>query len=466
MGVDVSKINAYSILTKNSAQVGKLNAYTVWKPKVDLAQPPGWFCETVMFTAGTDTAIKRIAATRMNGVKPKLAIFHGGHSTSNADTVDFDHFFGVYDGTTQRCITAYSLDNQTTTNTMRRRFDDNIAAASNTGIFMEYAANRWIADGMWVDRVTFNSNRTWFVTFFWGADFDGKVFDVDLGSGTSAIGVTGMGFEPNVLIGGNIGVATVDTITDHAVFNLGAACNAAGGIKQMCNMFRSEDAIAAGGQVTQYMDATRFSGEMANNGGTPAWSLNLNSFDSDGFTVTPSASTGGTHLIGVAIRIPSGVELVDFSTPTATGAASINGAGFTPGFAFTVHSSVRNLNTQEYDSDDASGLGVGWVDDGGLAHYHAARERNVDSSDSSNRTNTGFISVPNATQINNTLAAFSGYNADGVDVNYSAVNATARRGFMLFFQDFVPESSNSIDSNSHTNDPAPGGGDYSRFFMS
>lgn len=316
---------------------------------------------------------------------------------------------------------------------------------------------KFIKGGVRIQHLVSTSGRDFTYIFLWGDDYDVYGGFTALGTGTSAIAVTGLGFQPEALIGFcSNNLTQGNQTTQH--HSLGMAADDGGGLRQRAHLRTSVSGVAAGPQPIQEIVDTMIGG-LLGTGGTLTWGLTLNSLDSDGFTVTPSASTSSSSFNWLAIR-HTGTKrfgVMDLSTPTSTGAHAHTGLGFTPQAGIGTICSVEALNTIENDTEKASSMAT-FAFGPDLTQTANAISENAASDPSACKsytdTTNGIRLGTNDSLVAAVVGAVTDLNSDGMTATYSAVLGTAKLGFMLAWEG-VTQDSNSEHSNSHTNDPPP-----------
>lgn len=176
---------------------------------------------------------------------------------------------------------------------------------------------------------------------------------------------------------------------------------------------------------------------MLTDAGGKNFDVTLGNFTSSGFDVTTSASSGSRRFLYHAFKFTGGaVKLVDFTTPTSTGNHLVTGAGFTPRLALVFLTNLESVNPSFplTSSDMMSGLSVCAIG----ADEQWSMANRVDSllatTDTGCRIKATALLGANATSTNAIEATFVSFDSDGMTLNYSAVAANGKKGFILFIQ--------------------------------
>jgi len=292
----------------------------------------------------------------------------------------------------------------------------------------------WINGGVRLNWATATATRVT-VVFIWGSDLDFNFGSASLGTGTSALPITGLGFAPQALFAIT---ARADVTNWRSAF--GVAVDS-GGIQQKCLMRTSAGNIAAGPQPTQQIDTSHVGG-LLTTAGALEFSLTLNSFDADGFTVTPSASSSSSTLLWFAFRhATKAFSIIDITTPTVPGVIQHTGAGFLPGFGMGVLSSLQTTGSIETDVEQSSSMALSVFGPDLTATVSAMAE--VTTSDPSDVNSyqdaSNLIRIgTNSGTVAEVVGAYDGPNNDGISVDYTTVSTTGKKGFFLLMEGDAP----------------------------
>lgn len=359
---------------------------------------------------------------------------HSGKSFLRLSSIDAQNS----SSTTTKCQTR-SLHDFPTVN--------GVGPIENLGITADLV--EFINGGIRLDFSLVSSGAPIGILFFWGDDVDIDLAIIGLGTGTSQITVTGVGFQPDALVVWG-GANTFSSTTD--AFGWMGVAERNAGTPQMRTIIRQSDSgVTAGPTPIQEIVNDKIGGFM-NTTGSLGWSLTLDSIDSDGYKVTPSASTSNTNLCVFAIKVTGRrMKIIDINTPTSTGVTNHTGAGFEPGTAIGCMSSLQALNTIENDTEKASSISF-FAADEDLNEVSAAMSENAASDPSACKNWCGTdhtirIGSNNST-LNKVVGALQPWDSDGLSVNYTAVDSVANIGFALL----IEASANAESSNSHSND--------------
>lgn len=392
-----------------------------------------------------------IPAMVADGCSPKLAILMTNARVSNSPSGGALQFIGFVSNERDSTFASkgevayFSADASGSSSTQRAvqtrtKLD---FATANGGWLIDNSALRvrfekFIEGGVRLFYEITTSGRTFSVMFFWGDNLEVQHWFVNLGTGTSAIANTGIGFEPE----GGLFFSAGSTIgfTTTAYWSIGIASDDGSGLEQRTLMRYSPSGNAAGPAPLQMIDNTAIAGLLNPTGPAVTWDLTLNSFDADGFTVTPSASASSAFLYAFLFRHTGGkkMKVLDITTPTVTGVTAHTGAGFTPRAALGVMSSLQSVNTIVQDAEQASSMNFFAVaPDLAVKSVTIVEDTVLDPSDC-NSYQDSVHALRLGTNGSGTVAALIGeltaFNGDGITVDYTAVTASAKLGFVLLFE--------------------------------
>lgn len=402
----------------------------------------GVFSKVVHFTTPTSTGNFDITDAGITDT-PKLVIIVGGAS-GGSETIDARMMIGAYDGTDQFFTALWSQDNQLSANAERRRNTGQILRNAESTAFLAAAATTFLSNGVRLNFATASVARNYMAIFFWGDDFEAKIGSVAYGTGTSAIATTGVGFQPNALMFASVGQGGANTTIGIGAFTLGMAVDNSGGVQQRGFFYFSPDPRGAGPGPSTLIDDTACNGEIyaSNNPGdaNPGLNIVFNSFDADGFTVTPSASSSNVTGYYIAMRFNGReVALANLASPTSTGTVGVS-PGFAPQMCFGVSTRLPSFNSLVELATDASNWGVFAADEAGVQGSQSLAERyNTDPSitsewmDTANAIRIGSVSDPGI-QTSPLVVAEAVFTSGGIDFDFTTVDASARQSWLFMVE--------------------------------
>lgn len=361
---------------------------------------------------------------------PSCVMFFLSYGTANGTAVDNGMLaFGFSDFTNHRGIAHVAEDSGTTTDTMAQRSATALITLLSTDQSTDGTATAsTITDGVrltWADAPP----SAYLVT---AVMFNSQVFsNCTVGTLTpnasvdATASVSGLGWQPDLILAAYAGSTT------SARTSFGMALND-GGVVQYTAGQASTTAVATS-SVTAAMMSTRLAFN-ALSFSTVA-SYELTSFDSGGFTLTTrdnTAAVNDVYYLAAKLATGASAKLVTCTSPTATGTHSCTGAGFTPTGAIMSHTAAAALNTLETDGD-AETYGLSTFTSTTQSFSGMSDDDNVAAANTASMTSTNPIHmIKDAADY--MVATFTGWQSDGVDLNYTTTNGTARYRAVLFLK--------------------------------
>lgn len=152
----------------------------------------------------------------------------------------------------------------------------------------------------------------------------------------------------------------------------------------------------------------------------------LSTFDTDGFTLSRSASTGAQSIAYLAIK-GGNWAAGSFTSPTSTGNASVTGEAFTPeGVLF-----IPVDGTSVDDDIVEKAVSLSAMDDSGAEYGHSITFGNNTPDVSLSQFDDKAISYRGKTGTVEEAADYTSVNSDGFTVNYTTAAADANQVFYL-----------------------------------
>jgi hypothetical protein len=387
------------------------------------------------FVTPTATGTQNYTSSSISGITPKAVFYVASlHQPANdpSETANASWSVGAYDGTTDLAVANYSQDAQVATN------NSHIAIATKSMYVRDTAAVKigtsgLISGGASINYTTAGGIATRaHMAAFTGSGTTAKTGTISLGTGTSAITVT-TGFQPDAVILFGAGDAFAgSTGTTYACLSMGFATSDG---TQRCVIWTENNGSADGKPLEAILTA-RCGGQINASTGALNYHLTASNFTSTGFDITPNASAGSDLIGYLALKFTGqSCKILDITTPTSTGSQAITGAGFKPQFAMAVMTNLEavdptfSLTTSDLmDSLAICTIGdeqwsTSWRIDSGAA-----------TTDTRQNCQNYALMGGNATATDAILASLTSFDSDGLTLNYSAVQGTAKKGFMLCIQ--------------------------------
>lgn len=382
--------------------------------------------------------------TELGGRTPKaILVFAGGGAAANgAGGGSFVNICGgiAVNGGNTNAAMCTSDDNVTTVNTISEWSNTILATTAVAGAGnYRCSVSAWSANGFtlnWTTLAPFVFGMEFFVVIIAGNDAEVYTDVINLGTGTSAIDITAPNFQPDlVILMGSQTAAATDVNSNGAAFGIGFAT----ATEQRCMVWGENDAIASGGQPAQHARNNAAWLGLDRSNGNAGYTCQVDTFDAQGFSITPSSSASSHIVSYIAIGLGGlGVKIIDTTTKTSTGLQAYTGAGFEPGFGMLVASNMAAYNTAYFNQVEAVGMSVSAFDVYGNEYSHGFFE-----DDTADPTNNGqwsqavSLQVPSRTTPGASLATLDTLDADGFTLNYSASNGSARIAFALLIETWI-----------------------------
>ncbi len=374
----------------------------------------------------------------LDGVTPKAVIIIANHADTDG-TAEDDMVLGIgfADATREFFVGISSQHNVTTTNCNRVRNDTSVIALQVDGSAQVTATfDSFIADGV---RLTFSAvdsdAQLYTVIFFAGDDLNARADSVALGNGTSAINVTDVGFEPELIFTSGSGAGAAG-IFGEAQIHFGIAVND-GSDTNRC--FTYEDFDGTGSAVVASHLATDAAALQLNEQST-IWQALIDDFDSGGFSVTPSAGTDFKTMFYLAVNFGSlSAWGGSFDTPTSMGTDSQTGPGFKPQFVMQFMTDLQAEDSIVVTGDGGS-FGISTFDNQGNTFSNAwaneDAQTTTDAQSLADNQAVNFASDDGTQQF--AVTAAPTMDANGWTPNFAVTDGAARKWFAVAIEEVAP----------------------------
>ena len=404
------------------------------------------------FTKITAVAPASQIVTHGLGETPKAVIFWTEGKTGDLSTPNVVFGFGATDGTMSRSIGMASQDGVNPSNASRR-----IAAKALTLVqwgevlLAEADLSSWNATSFTLNWTTNNSTayRIHFIAIG-GTGVSAKVVEWAMPTTTGNRTVSGVGFQPDVVIHANAGaiVGTVPVSTSSAALGLGVMD---GSGNQWANtVFASDGAEPSGTQRGQQTDSCILA---IGSGLTVAKEASWVSMNADGFTVNFTTAAASTNpMFSLALRgVTAKAGSFAKSTSTAPASQAVSGVGFQPSLLLLssfqdVAQSVPVVNAR-YGLGASSGLTEG---SSALQDTNGLSPTSVDGVDKVDKV---FVKVNNSTPAIDAQADMSSFNSGGFTLNWTTNDAVLTQLLYLALAVAPVATPTSTPTNTPTSTP-------------
>lgn len=337
---------------------------------------------------------------------------------------------GFWDGTSQRVCSIGSTDNVATTDTYRYS-DDSYGALVAGSANAAYTVSS-ITDGIRLTLSVDNTTLQRYATVILLSGISAKALTFTPNATVNATATSAsLGFAPKLIFFTTVGATAADqgSTTSNAILSFGFA--ETGGTHRMVGY--GALTAAADSTCTLLYSETRCVGQIFN--GVESWTGEVTTFGADTFTMTTrtggsgsdvtfALALGGADLsydVGtLTTRTTTGTQanatdiapaalLLNLSTATGTSLETGSGAN---GFVIGMADSTNEYSHNYYDEDAA-----GTTNCGSVASSTAVVD--LDSSSGGSRTDMCVATVT--------------FDSDSFDLDYTTVDATARKGWWVVF---------------------------------
>lgn len=377
----------------------------------------------------TTTGTQAYTASEMGGNTPVAAMyFASGHGITNdpGNTAVMQHGMGATDGTNQWAIAQQANDGVGTSSHAAQGFTTRCLVGNAIGLSDFEAAHSSFGVG---EHTVSYSNGDGAASYGFNvmfADCDVDVGNFTLDGTTGAQGVSSMGFDPDVVIFG----CAADTLDGTARNGFGWGMGMLTATEQKAVGWSPRNGSGTQ-EVRQMLRSNRCFTQLSSVSGSELFNLN-GSIVTGGFSVTPSAAR--TNQIGyIALRWASkSAKLVDFQTPTATGAQAYTGVGFAPELIIGALTGNISRDATPPIGDSANHAGLGFF------AFNANVERAIGATayddgltNCLSKYSATALLGPNSTTPQASVASLTSLDSDGFTLNYATADSTARLGFYL-----------------------------------
>lgn len=252
-----------------------------------------------------------------------------------------------------------------------------------------------------------------------------------------AIGVNSnnLGFRPDVIFVATPGINYPERV-DASVLSFGCVVDDGSNTERSLQMSCADGPSPTAN--TLILDTSDSVGQVYN--GAQNWAGNL-TIDADGFDTN---TLDVDEIIYLALQFDADVSfsLGTYAIPTATGAASISGLGFQPGFLMLALSNVNVADTVR--AADVYGFGIGFAVGDDEYFVGEAEEDAVNPSNTQSKITATIVDLPHDDGTQLAVASFTSFDAGGFTLNYSTAPAAARYGWYLAIEADQPSSGIAI----------------------
>lgn len=388
----------------------------------------------------------------LGGLTPKAALFFITRATSDGAAAAHANFgIGAATGAANEwAIATTDEDGQGTTDTGARVRDDAcilIVDPGNEGSVDGQAEfSSFIANGVRVNWTNAPA-AAYLVTavLFAGTDLSAHADNAALGNSTNnAVNITDPGFEPDLVIAACQGRSGINSSGTNALLSVGAVHNGVG-VTQRCFGSASRHNQAAAAVAMRYTESYGVM-ETVGSSGALDWGGEFSAFDADGFTVTTrNAGANNTALCYLALNFNNAADawVGTVDTPTGGGNDSIAAPGFTPQFVMQGMTLTEAIDTA-YTNELAGSHGLSAFDDDDEYANSVSSDDGEGTTDTQSLSDDTAVQLPDDDGTAGLTASFVSLDANGWTLNWSAVEANAKKFWSLAIEEGVTTTETSV----------------------
>jgi len=371
---------------------------------------------------------------------PSAVIAMVGLSTASTSSAnDLDISMGVYDGTTQSCRYIRETDGSGTSE-CDQALSPHILTLGRYGLGTADIDASWITDGVRLTSVNSALADAYYVKILviWGVDAAVNVANSQSSTDNTTT-ISGLSFQPKAVLLLTSEDSGTNTSGVDSCWSIGAVIDD-GSLTQRCVSYGGEDGQGTTNNTIQFYE-NRIGSAIWN--GSEDFSLECTAINSDGYGITTRDSdSGSASFIGLALGgADLDVNLETITTPTSLATQSKTITRYPWGLVSVLCTADSTALINGANAEGVS-LGLGSAGDGlADADIGFASEHNAGTSDtyskSSTQLNRLFDGANNQLVIDN----FENFSNGGFDIDFTTVDATARKGFWLSLEGAAPATS-------------------------
>jgi hypothetical protein len=386
------------------------------------------------FAKSTGGAPVAQQVTHNLGVTPNALILWTNGNTNESFAGSFNFSIGMTDGTTSYSTAAASQDNVTTSSASRRMAAKALTIVQWGAVTLAEAdLQSWDTSNFTLNWTTNNGTAYVIHYLIIGGDVSAKVLNWQMATATGNQSVTGIGFQPDVVIHAHSGSGNLAMGTSGTNAGIGLGVMDKNGNQWASEIFSVDAAATSDAQRGQQTNAALFA---LNNALTVTKKASYVSMDADGFTINYStANANAAQVISLAlngVKVKAGNFLK--STGGAPASQSVTGVGFTPGALFLA--SFQDVTQANPVANTRGGIGAGDGTTEGSSAVTDTDALGTTSVHAIDKTSKVFMKVNNDTPAINAEADISSMGSDGFTLNWTTNDAVATQMLYLALGSF------------------------------
>lgn len=361
---------------------------------------------------------------------PKCALFFASLGTANGVAVTHAMLsVGFTDFTNEQTVSVASESGVTTSDTG--------GSAGNSALRTISAAGQSLDGSATASTIANGARLTWSdpppaaylvnAVLFGGTNISNCAVGATAGSATlnGTTAITAPGFQPDMVI-----AIYESNATANSRMSMGIAVNDASTIVQYATGLSDANGVTP----TQTVSTIRSSRLVMGPSGSGIPSLELTSFDTNGFTVTTRDAAGTVAIRYLALKFAGGkrAKLLLCQSPTSATTKSCNGTGWTPQAGIMLLTELPSIDGF-FTADDGETIGISAVtaSAAGVSAIYSEDNAGTSIADSVSNTIPVHLRKHGSDLMTATLAGFHG---NGADFTYSVAPTTERQQVVLFIE--------------------------------
>ena len=380
-------------------------------------------------STNTSTPVSQAIAHGLGETPKALIIWSAGKSNSTLGS-NARLAFGVSDTTTDRSASFESDNGVSTTAAQRRVSTGVVTMVDQTGALKAEASVQSVDATNFTLNWTTNNSSAYIFHFIaiGGTHIRAKVVSWTMRTSTGNQSVTGVGFQPDVVIHAHAGsghTSSPSSTSQHGGFGLGA-------MDSQGNQWAMATFVVDGVSTSDTSRYQRTNRCLVSVGGsqTEVKDATFVSMDSNGFTINYSnANSSAGQVFSLALKgVQANAGTFNKTTSAATASQSVTGVPFRP--RVVLFASAQDVSRTTAQSSARLGIGASNVStEGGIAMQdtNGLSTTSVDGVDSSTKA---FTKVNNNTQSTDAAVDVSSLDTAGFSLSWTTNDAVATE--MLF----------------------------------
>lgn len=384
-------------------------------------------------TTGSAPASQTVAHNL--GITPKaIILWSEGQSSSGSFGSSFLDTFGFYDGSNGYAVAGASRDGMSSSTTARRMVALPISfIRSDRTVTAEASITSWDSTNVSLNW-TSNDSNAYVIHYIviGGSSVSAKAVAWKIPPSTGNVSVTGVGFQPGIVLHAMAGTAATSLPYSGGtfVFNLGAMDSSG---NQWASVDEEADNSNPSDGCREQLTNSIIAVVNTCNDGALNTKASYVSMDADGFTTNFSLVNGSqAYIFSLALAgIPAKAGAFTKTTSAAPASQTVSGTGFQPALVMLKSVQATTSSSSNFNARSGFGASDGVTEAAGAhASLYGAGTTDVDTID---KTNKVFVKVDNSSRTINAEADLTGFTSDGFTLNWTTNDAVATQlGYVAF----------------------------------